>query len=442
MSKAIVVCCDGTWNKPEIDAGKGEPSNILKCVRALKAHSGRRDQVVYYDGEVGTAGRTRRWLTGAFGMGLSTNLLQAYRFIANNWAPSDDIYLLGFSRGAYTVRSLAGFIHVMGLMPKSEMKHLPQAYQWYRAEPGNARDTLPQAALMDELRQASRRIPIRFLGVFDTVGALGIPMPGLRRLSRRWVGFHDTQLCDSVSYAVQALAIDERRAPFQPALWTHADNADEHRQDTVSHRTLQVWLPGVHGDVGGGYPSTGLSDLALQFMIAQANQHGLEWQLGGNFRTAPEERISAPLNDSFSWAYRAFGEYRRPIGGIQRNFLGLERSVSEKVHISATDRLKADGLFGNRRNLEEALEEGTPVFHERRHLRLIVPEALAVADMPNVGEVCTLVDMSESGARLRYSGSGVVSEGASLRLRHPRIGDRTARVRWCVGSEVGVEFAA
>lgn len=287
MSKAIIVCCDGTWNQPESEAERVEPSNILKCTRALKAHSGRRDQVVYYDEGIGTAGGLDRWLGGFLGVGLSANLLQAYRFIANNWAPSDDIYLLGFSRGAYTVRSLAGFIHVMGLIAKSEMRHLPQAYQWYRAEPGPERDKLPQAALVEELRQTSRRIPIRFLGVFDTVGALGIPVPGLRRLSRPWVGFHDTQLCDSVSYAVQALAIDERRAPFQPDLWTHAKDADQQQVESVTRRTLQVWLPGVHSDVGGGYPSTGLSDLALQFMIAQANQHAFGMATGQHLFQRP-----------------------------------------------------------------------------------------------------------------------------------------------------------
>lgn len=168
----------------------------------------------------------------------------------------------------------------------------------------------------------------------------------------------------------------------------------------------------------------------------------LEWQLGSIFSSDPDDRINAPLNDSYSLACRAFGEHMRPIGGQQRERAGLEASVSEKIHISAMDRLEGGGMFDNRRNLETALEDGASVFHERRHLRLEVPESLSVADMPDVGEVCTLVDMSESGARLHYSGNGAVSEGASLRLRHPRIGDRKARVKWCQGSEVGVEFAA
>lgn len=442
MSKAIIVCCDGTWNQPENDLLRVEPSNVLKCVRALKAHSGRRDQVVYYDAGVGTGTGMDRWLGGMLGVGVSANLLQAYRFIANNWAPSDDIYLLGFSRGAYTVRSLAGFIHSVGLLGKGDMRHLPDAYRWYRAEPGEERDNVRQASLVEELRQSSRRIPIRFLGVFDTVGALGIPLPGLRAMSRPWIGFHNTQLSDSVSYAVQALAIDECRALFKPDLWTFADEGEAQRDDSVAHRTLQVWLPGVHSDVGGGYPSAALSDLALQFMIAQANQHGLEWQLGSVFSSDPDERITAPVSRSLTWPYRLLGAYERPIGAAQRQALGLQPSVTEKVHIAAVDRLEAGGAFHNRANLEKALADDMPVFHERRHLRLVVPETLSIADMPDVGEVCTLMDMSESGARLYYSGNGAVSEGGSVRLRHPRIGDRTARVRWCAGSEAGVEFAA
>ncbi|TBW48041.1 DUF2235 domain-containing protein [Marinobacter halodurans] len=442
MSKAIIVCCDGTWNRPESEANQAEPSNVLKCVRALKAHSGRRDQVVYYDNGVGTGGGLDRWLGSLFGAGLSANLLQAYRFITNNWAPSDDIYLLGFSRGAYTVRSLAGFIHTLGLLGKSEMHFLPLAYRWYRAEPGHERDSVPQAALVEELQQSSRRIPIRFLGVFDTVGALGIPLPGLRKLSRPWVGFHNTQLSDSVSYAVQALAIDEARVSFKPDLWTYPADASLHEDESVARRTLQVWLPGVHGDVGGGYASTGLSDLALQFMISQANQHGLEWRLGDVFQTPPETRYMAPSHNSLTLPYRLFGAYDRPIGLAQREAMGLEPAVTEKVHVAASERLQEGGEIRNRARLESALVEGVPVFHERRHLRLIVPETLSVADMPDVGEVCTLMDMSESGARLYYSGNGAVSEGGLVRLRHPRIGDRTARVRWCAGSEAGVEFAA
>ncbi|ROU01922.1 DUF2235 domain-containing protein [Marinobacter sp. R17] len=442
MSKAIIVCCDGTWNWPDSEAHPAEPSNILKCVRALKAHSGRRDQVVYYDDGAGTGGKVDRWLGGMLGVGLSASLLQAYRFIANNWAPSDDIYLLGFSRGAYAVRSLAGFIHAMGLIGKSEMRFLPHAYRWYRAQPGSERDSVPHAALVEELRQSSRRIPIRFLGVFDTVGGQGVPMPGLGKLSRSWVGFHDTHLSDSVSYAVQALAIDECRASFKPDLWTHAPEAEPHEDESVARRTLQVWMPGVHSDVGGGYAATGLSDLALQFMIGQANQHGLEWKLGDVFQTPPEDRYLTTLNDSFTWPYRLFGAYDRPIGDTQRDAMGLGQAVTEKVHVAAADRLEEGGAIRNRANLEQALADGVPVFHERRHLRLMVPETLSVADMPDVGEVCTLMDMSESGARLYYSGNGAVSEGGSVRLRHPRIGDRTARVRWCTGSEAGVEFAA
>ncbi|MGP4844263.1 phospholipase effector Tle1 domain-containing protein [Marinobacter sp. 1Y8] len=442
MSKAIVICCDGTWNQPETESKSTVPSNILKCVRALKAHSGRRDQVVFYDEGIGNRGGVDRWLGGLLGVGLSANLIQAYRFIAHNWAPGDDIYLLGFSRGAYTVRSLAGFIHMVGLIGKSEIKHLPDAYRWYRASPGDDRDNVPNAALVEELRQSSRRIPIRFLGVFDTVGALGLPVPGLRRLSRPWIGFHDTQLSDSVSYAVQALAIDELRSAFKPDLWTHSPDATRIARDSTARRTLQVWLPGVHGDVGGGYPDAALADIALQFMIGQANQQGLEWQVGSVFSSDPNDRFMGELHDSYRLPYRLMSPHERVIGEVQREAKSMESAVTEKIHIAALDRLEAGGAFHNGANLRQALSQGCQVFHERRHLRLTLPESLSVADMPDVGEVCTLLDMSESGARLYYSGNGSVSAGGDVRLRHPRIGDRTAKVKWCTGSEVGVEFAA
>ncbi|WP_165855347.1 phospholipase effector Tle1 domain-containing protein [Marinobacter sp. JSM 1782161] len=442
MSKAIVVCCDGTWNQVGGKPAQPASSNVLKCVRGLKAHSGRRDQVVYYDDGLGNGGRLDRWLAGLFGNGMTASLLQAYRFIANNWAPSDDIYLLGFSRGAHCVRRLADFIHVMGLIGKSELHHLPDAHRWYRAESGAERSRLPRAALVEELRQSSRRIPVRFLGVFDTVGANGLPVPGLRRWSKDRIGFHDTHLSDSVSYAVQAMAIDECRTPFRPDLWTHSSSETSHQAATLSHHTLQVWLPGMHGDVGGVVTECGLSELALQFMIGQANQHGLEWQLGGIFSTDPDDRIAAPIGDSVSALYRLMGDYHRPIGAVQREAQGLAPAITEKLHVAAVERLEMGVPIHNRHNLERALAAETPIYHERRHLRLTVPESLSVADMPDVGEVCTLVDMSESGARLYYSGNGSVAAGGEVRLRHPRIGDRTARVRWCSGSEAGVEFAA
>ena len=137
-NKRLVVCCDGTWNEPdqEVDdnpADETEPTNVLKVVRGLApVDGGQVPQVVYYDTGVGTQGLADKYTGGGLGSGLSENIQQAYRFIANNYREGDELFLFGFSRGAYTVRSLAGFIGAAGLLRKENLRLLPEAYALYR----------------------------------------------------------------------------------------------------------------------------------------------------------------------------------------------------------------------------------------------------------------------------------------------------------------------
>jgi len=269
MSKRLVICCDGTWNTPDQPA----PTNVSRVALAVApADESGRQQRMYYHAGVGTRPGERLW-GGAFGFGLSRNVRDAYRFLVRTFEPGDELFLFGFSRGAYTARSLAGLVRNCGILRHEHEDRVGEAYALYRSRrPGKH----PRATSAELFRRSyARDTRIRFLGVWDTVGALGIPMSGLRLvnvLNRRWQ-FHDTALSSSIDAAYQALAIDEQRRPFKPALW-------HPREATPRPHVEQVWFSGVHSDVGGGYPERALADLSLMWMVDRARSHGLAFEPG------------------------------------------------------------------------------------------------------------------------------------------------------------------
>jgi uncharacterized protein (DUF2235 family) len=262
MTKRLVVCLDGTWNGP--DQGRN-PTNVVKIMEAIRPSdaAGTR-QVTFYDAGVGAdGGRIDRITDGFTGRGLDQNVRDGYRFLAHNWEPGDEIYLFGFSRGAFTARSLCGFLSACGLLERDAMQRLLEAWELYRV-PKAQRPPDKLAAL----RAVSRReVKIQCVGVWDTVGALGVPGELLQSFNREHQ-FHDTELCELVECAFHAVAIDEKRGPFGPTLW------QKPRGEQLKQRAVeQVWFPGVHSNVGGSYPDAGLSDLALHWMIRRVQAH-------------------------------------------------------------------------------------------------------------------------------------------------------------------------
>ncbi len=266
MRKRLIVCCDGTWNRADADT----VTNIEKIARTIQtdsARSGGVPQQVLYLAGVGTAGyRADRLLGGAFGLGLFANVKTAYRWLALNYDAGDEIFVLGFSRGAYTARSIAGMIGRVGLLRGDALVDgkLGEACDRYRL-----RETpKPEWSSPEDFREefCHETVPIRFLGVFDTVGALGVPGAVRRRHQ-----FHDVRLGSGVVTARQALAIDEPRMKFEPCLWQRPVPEWE------PERIKQVWFEGAHSDVGGGYAGEecGLSNTALLWMAAEAQDHGL-----------------------------------------------------------------------------------------------------------------------------------------------------------------------
>ncbi len=281
--KRIVLCCDGTWNKPDA-AIITNVEKIARTVRTARPCDDGVQQVVEYVAGVGVGYAADRVLGGAFGLGLFNNVRNAYRFLALNYAPGDEVFVLGFSRGAYTARSVAGMVGSVGLLTRAGMIRdgvLRRALDLYRLRPQH--ETPTQAARrsheLAEFRAAhchpAATTTIRFLGVFDTVGALGVP--GMLRTGHQ---FHDITLGRGVELARQALAVDERRRVFEPCLWAvPADEVDLQvgRGTGGRPRVRQVWFAGAHSDVGGGYPEQGLSNSALRWMTDEARAAGLEF---------------------------------------------------------------------------------------------------------------------------------------------------------------------
>jgi uncharacterized protein (DUF2235 family) len=327
MAKRLVVCCDGTWNTPDqASGGKPSATNVTKVARAVaREDAAGTAQLMYYHRGVGS-NRGERLSGGAFGFGLSRDVQRAYRFIVVNYEPGDELFFFGFSRGAFTARSTVGFLRNAGILRPQNAGLVAEAYALYRD-----RATDPRAVESELFRRSySHETRIRFIGVWDTVGALGIPMSGLpwvNVINRRWQ-FHDTDLSTKVDAAFQALAIDEKRRPFEPTLWSQQPDAGEQRLE-------QVWFAGVHGDVGGGYPSSGLSDLALRWMVERARSCGLEFEQGAFASTGPDPL--GELHESRKAFYRLQPPFVRPIGQKDQG--------RELVASSAVERQKQDAGY-------------------------------------------------------------------------------------------------
>lgn len=269
--KKLIVCCDGSWNTLEQEHdGVPVPTNVGRLYFALD-HTKPEVQIAYYHPGVGTnPSFNDKVFGGAFGDGLDKNIKSAYQWVCSHYEPNDQIFLFGFSRGAYTARSLGGFLTRCGIL---DTRNLDDKEIWHRVDMAykqgyRERD---EGWLEDgwDRTVAPDQVTINFIGVWDTVGALGIPdtfallslVDNLFKLR-----FHDTELSAQVKVARHALALDEQRASFSPTLWTNIPSVCD---------VQQIWFPGGHSDVGGGYVQTGLSDGALQWMIDESAKCGL-----------------------------------------------------------------------------------------------------------------------------------------------------------------------
>lgn len=335
MKKRIVICADGTWNRPEQDLSKDFPTNVLRLARAIKPLGRQRvPQQVFYDWGVGSY--YDPVIGGATGKGLNKNIMDDYRYIVQNYAPGDEIFLFGFSRGAYTVRSLCGLIYNCGILKRPDARLIQAAFDHYK-RPGKAYAPHGDRSLAFRRAHAHRSRKVHFVGVWDTVGALGIPFSVLGLLDSK-DEFYDTKMGANVQIARHALATDELREDFEPTVWQPRPEVD----------LKQVWFAGAHSDIGGSYPpdrdGSLLADCALDWMMAEAQVAGLTLEPHLQFSLRPS--ATATLHRSRKFVYR----FKRPL------YRAIEHGKGEVlIHESVRQRWDADPKY-RPRNLAAYVE--------------------------------------------------------------------------------------
>jgi uncharacterized protein (DUF2235 family) len=357
MAKSIVILLDGTSNEISSDR-----SNILRLYGVLKKSA---QQLVYYDPGVGTFGAEGAWsrfwrkaheVWGlATGWGLDHNVKEAYRFLVENYdsgkingsgiAERDRIYIFGFSRGAYSARVLAGFVHAVGLIEPRNLNLLDYAYRAYKRVGEDVDKEAFEEVRLYERILAPDRPPIRMLGLFDTVAS--VIESG--RYGPRLKSHAFTSRNTSVEAVSHAVAIDERRTMFRPQLWPLGqeywgnpfNNSAATPQDAK-----EVWFAGGHGDVGGGYPehASSLCKVPLVWMIGRAKQCGLKFQTrsvnsvvlgrGKNSKyVAPDPLAEQHETMTAGWAVLEFIPRRKSSDSSRRSFLGWVLPLFERRRV-------------------------------------------------------------------------------------------------------------
>ncbi|MEH2146154.1 DUF2235 domain-containing protein [Nostoc sp.] len=317
--KRLVICCDGTWQQ----LISPYPSNVVKLAQSVKPiASDGVTQIIFYDEGIGT--ESQKVLGGATGLGIDRNIEDCYRFLSLNYVTGDEIYLFGFSRGAYTVRSLAGMIYCSGLLDRPHVTKAHEAYELYRNRGIKPKDK----TAVEYRKDYGARVPITLIGCFDTVGALGIPgIPAFSKLNEQLnkrYRFHDTTLNKCVENALHAVAIDEIREVFDVTPMKKHPEAEK-------QRVIQKWFPGGHGCVGGGTEEySGLSDAALQWMIDSVGVLGLGLDLDPSV-------IPTGINPNYECDFKNDVGFFK-LAGIKFREVG---DVIEDIHESTINRLKS-----------------------------------------------------------------------------------------------------
>jgi len=345
--KRLVVLFDGTWNKP---GKEDETTNVVKLQRAIPAEDahGVRQLVEYV---VGIATEDLGRLTfavGAVGLGVGDRVQRGYRFLCENYEDGDEIYAIGFSRGAFQARSLAGLIALTGVARSAAPETIADVWDYYEQN-----KLEPDPARLAALRAAARYpVRIKCVGVWDTVGNLGIPF--IRKGAiKELLGFHDTKLSPLVDVGLHALAIDEPRGPFSPTFWTIKKGAALPEGQIVE----QVWFPGSHANVGGGIKDSALSDIALLWMAERIGQTtGLAVDLEGLRKSTKPDPLGELLSPTSDGVYRVsyrfpfvrlINQDRKGVSLLRRILFGDwrvglvpagETTVNESIHESAIAR--------------------------------------------------------------------------------------------------------
>ncbi|MCP4188340.1 MAG: DUF2235 domain-containing protein [Gammaproteobacteria bacterium] len=329
MSRNIVLCADGTGNK----GGHTPDSNVFKTYNAIDIKDTSRSQITYYDNGVGTStNKFVKAISGAMGVGFQSNVRELYTFLAKNYQKGDRVYIFGFSRGAATIRAFNGFVHDCGLIVadkdyddvklEDEVKTLIKAHlaRCYKKRKGEAFDTeIAEGKKVEGCNSERVKIDIEFVGVWDTVAALGMPkntdktgifswlidkvFSGIDSIFNYFTHYrsYNFELTPNINRACHALSIDDARTAFWPLVW------DEVKAEKFKTRVDQVWFSGMHSDVGGGYPRRDMANVPLLWMLEQAMSEGLRF----NMNVLQEVKDRANVHDKIHDSRDGFGVFYR-----------------------------------------------------------------------------------------------------------------------------------
>jgi len=432
MAQKLIIFSDCCWVRPQYRSkNRRVPGNVSLAQNCVMPKDDLEVPQLTYHREVGqrlfnAASLMRRY----FGAGLQAEIFDIYRFLSENYQDGDDIFLIGSGLGAYNLRRLTDMLDRVGLLKPEDLGALPDAFEYCQI-PVDALTTPAAQELSGKFE--GRQVRIRFLGCWDTVGSYGLPVPVLHRISQSWMMLHDHDVNTNVDVACHALALDEHRKLFKPALWTG-------KHSSRLEKIEQIWFAGSHENIVGGRRDSGLSDIALNWLVNRAEEQGLK------FDREKLAELSAP---------DIAGTVARRKRTIFGNFVSLGRShnrlidqtTAEKLHETVLLKKESDKKY--RPSQIKSLQPGDiPIFKEieepiqnkRRHLRRKVdwPAFLINGDTKLNA---SLVDYSRSGAKVWLSGQIPVGTSIILQSSRSFMEGLKSTVVWSQDNFLGLEFS-
>jgi len=345
--KRVIICLDGTWNTKTSRRSDTNVAKFSDLISAADAH-GVRQIVHYVQGIASTPGERAQFLKGAVGYGVSNRIDKAFEHLSTDYEPGDDVFLFGFSRGAFEARRLSGFISLFGIAKSGTDFPFAKAWEIYR-QSARKRD---ERAIAELRGLAHYPVRIKCVGVWDTVGNLGNPFFTTGLFGRRF-SLPNTHPVEGLEVGLHALSVDELRGPFRPTLWTLPEGGALPPNQTIE----QVWFPGTHCDVGGGFRETALSDIALRWMAERATATtGLAFNSEALAATTRPDPLGPQHGSAHGWIFfwsglfpfvRLVKQTVEAIPAWRRRLIGTWRSgklpkgevsINESVHDSVTQR--------------------------------------------------------------------------------------------------------
>ena len=352
MTDRLVLCLDGTWNSSFKPLEREDKTTVLKPANPLKLARGvlpvdpadQSRQITYYDSGVGALGLypgvsnkllnfADSKLGGGWGAGFEANIEQAATFVSSNYTGKEEVFVFGFSRGAAQARGLTQFINWLGGVPeKNDAYYIPIFFRHYLATSGEGAATDIVSSKGDVPAERVTPLKVKFLGVWDTVMALGSRFRATHGTSVSEKSFHvRDKPAECVQFARQALAIDEQRYDFRAEIW----------EDSFENQSLeQRWFAGSHGNVGGSYGDDGLANCALHWIVTEAKALGLavDEAFLAKYREYPQDY----LGDSYSLLYKSIDSIRFKLGKGKRRLSGFPATANLDLHTCVIRRLCSD----------------------------------------------------------------------------------------------------